>query len=74
MSYKKFNLYEGVKASERLISAVIVLGLVALAVIIIAFAKPEKSEENLDTEIRLLAENKESRTPINKKNTLDLIK
>lgn len=74
MAYKKFNLYEGVKISDKVLSAVIVFGLVALAVIIIAFAKPRATEENLDTELRLMAENEESRAPINQKNTLDLIK
>lgn len=74
MEYKKFNLYEGVKISERVISAVIVLGLVTLAVIIIAFAKPDKTENELDTEIRLMAENKQSYVSTNQENTLNLIK
>ncbi len=74
MAYKKFNLYEGVKISERLLSAVIVLGLVALAVIIIAFAKPGGKEENLDSEIRILSENVQSFSPANIKNTQNLIK
>lgn len=74
MSYKKFNLYEGVKISERVLSAVIVLGLVALAVTIIAFAKPHATEENLDTELRLMAENKGYRIPTNQENTVNLIK
>ena len=49
MAYKKFNLYEGVKISERVISAIIVLGLVALAVIIIAFARPEGKSPTLES-------------------------
>lgn len=71
MEYKKFNLYEGVKISERVISAIIVLGLVALAVIIIAFAKPSGKNEALDTNTPKLTEYK---SPININNTQQLIK
>ena len=74
MAYKKFNLYEGVKISERLISLVIVLSLVALAVIIIASAKPGSAKEDFDKEIRALTENKQPLSPPNIKNTQDLIK
>ena len=74
MAYKKFNIYEGVNVSEKILSFVIVLGIVALAVIIIAFAKPNEEEKIFDSEVRLLSENEHPHHPVKQKNTLELIK
>lgn len=74
MEYKKYNIYDGVKISERILSVLIVLGLVVLAVIIISFAKAGGEEDKIESEIRLLAENDASPAPINKKNTENYIK
>ena len=72
MAYKKFNLYEGVKISEKILSVAIVLGLVALAVIIIVLAKPDENKK-IDTKIIMTTENK-AHIPINQENTLNMIK
>ncbi len=74
MTYKKFNLYEGVKISEKILSVIIILGLAALAVVIIVFAKPNDSGEKFDDEIKVLAENIPSPSPIKVGNTQNMIK
>ncbi len=74
MAYKKFNIYEGAKIPERVLTTAIILGLAALAIIIMIFAKPGNTEEKNNDEKIFITENEISHIPTNLKNTQNLIK
>ena len=73
MAYKKFNLYEGVKITERVLTTAILIGLAALAIIILAFAG-HGNEEKINDERIPFNQSEKSHSRSISCNTQNLIK